>query len=190
MKRLAALTIAVAALAAACGSDDDDSASTTDPTSSEATGQFNEADVTFAQGMIPHHEQAVEMAELAEDRAESSEVKDLAARIEAAQDPEVALMTGWLEDWDEPVDAGGQMGGMDGMSGMMSDEDVTALEDADGAVFDELFLEMMAEHHRGAIDMAETEVAEGEHAEALDLAETIIDTQTAEVAEIEELLAA
>lgn len=188
VKRLAALTITMAALAAACGSDDaDDSAATADPTASGATAEFNEADVTFAQGMIPHHDQAVEMAVLAEERGESAQVKDLAARIEAAQDPEVELMTGWLADWDETVDGGSEMGGM---GGVMSDEDMSALEGADGSAFDEQFLEMMAEHHRGAIEMAETEVAEGEFVEALDLAEGIIDTQTAEIAEIEELLAA
>ena len=191
MKRLAALTVALAALTAACGSDDDGGAVASDTTAAEASSaSFNDADVTFAQSMIPHHEQAVEMAKLAADRAESDEVKDLASRIESAQDPEIETMTGWLEDWDEPVEGGDEMGGSREMGGMMSDEDMQSLEDAEGTEFDQLFLEMMGEHHRSAIEMAETELAAGESPDALELAQDIIDTQTVEVAEIEELLAA
>lgn len=191
MKRLAALTVALAALTSACGSDDDGGAVASDTTSAEpSSASSNGADVTFAQSMIPHHEQAVEMAKLAADRAESDEVKDLASRIESAQDPEIETMTGWLEDWDEPVEGGEEMGGSMEMGGMMSDEDMQSLEDADGAEFDQLFLEMMREHHRGAIEMAETERAAGEFPDALELARDIVDTQTAEVAEIEELLGA
>lgn len=194
MKRLTALALVAVALAAACGSDDDSGAVASDTTAAEASSDsFNDADVTFAQDMIPHHEQAVEMAELAADRAGSDEVKDLASRIEAAQDPEIETMTAWLEDWDEPVDGGGGMEMDDGMEmggGMMSDEDMESLEDADGADFDQLFLEMMGEHHRGAIEMAETELADGAFADALELAQEIVDTQTAEIAEIEELLGA
>lgn len=194
MKRLAAVSVVLAALTAACGSDDDGGAIEADPGASEVTAEFNEADVAFAQGMIPHHVQAIEMAELASDRAESDEVKDLAARIEAGQGPEIEVMTGWLQSWGEPVEPDGMdgMDGMDhgGMSGMMSDEDMTALADADGADFDRQFLEMMAEHHRGAIEMAEVELDEGESPDALQLAQLIMDTQTEEIVEIEELLAA
>jgi len=191
MKRLAALTMALAALTAACGSDDDEGAVASDTTSADASdASFNDADVTFAQSMIPHHEQAVEMATLAADRADSDEVKDLASRIEAAQDPEIETMTGWLEDWDEPVEGGDEMGGNLEMSGMMSDEDMQSLEDTEGTEFDRLFLEMMGEHHRGAIEMAETELGAGEFPDSLELAQDIVDTQTAEVAEIEELLGA
>ena len=189
MKRLAALTLAVAALATACGSDDDGDATVSDTTQSESTADFNDADVTFAQGMIPHHQQAVEMAQLAEERAESEEVKDLASRIEAAQDPEIQTMTGWLEAWGEPVEAEHDMSGdMDMGAGMMSDDDMSALEDAEGAEFDEQFLEMMAEHHRGAVEMAEVEIAEGAHPDAVALAEDIVEAQTAEIEEIETIL--
>lgn len=187
VKRLAALAIALAALAAACGSDDDGDAVASDTSTTAVAAQFNEADVTFAQDMIPHHEQAVEMATLATDRAESEDVKDLAARIEAAQDPEIETMTGWLEDWDEPVEGDEEMGGM--AMGTMSEEDMSALGNAEGAEFDQQFLELMAEHHRGAIQMAETEIADGEFPDALELAERIVDTQSAEISEIEELLA-
>lgn len=191
MKRLVALLFAIVALVAACGSDDDGGAVASDEgTTTEA--EFNEADVTFAQGMIPHHEQAVEMAVLAGERAESQEVEDLAARIEAAQDPEIETMTGWLEDWGQATEPGDGMDGMEhgGMAGMMTGEQMTMLEDLEGAEFDEQFLEMMAAHHRGAIEMAQTELDEGQFPDALALAEEIVESQTAEIEEIEELLAA
>jgi len=89
-KTLTAAIVAASLLTlAACGNEDG---------SDSAAGQ-NDADVAFAQQMIPHHQQAVEMAQLAETRAESPEVKDLAADIEAAQDPEIETMTGWLDSW-------------------------------------------------------------------------------------------
>jgi len=163
----------------------------------------NEADVTFAQQMIPHHQQAIEMADLAESRAESQEVKELAADIKAAQGPEIETLTGWLEDWDEEVpDADmSDMSGMDhsgmdmssdgssGMTGMMSEEDMTALEAASGADFDQMWLTMMIEHHQGAIEMAQTEQTEGEFDAAVELAEEIESAQTAEIAMMQDLLA-
>lgn len=203
MKRLGALLLA-AALLAACGSDDDDPVASGDntPASGGSTtgadegtdADFNDADVAFAQGMIPHHRQAVEMAVLADDRAESDEVKDLASRIDAAQDPEIETMQGWLENWgdsaepDEGTDGMEGMGGGD-MAGMMSDDDMTMLEELEGVEFDQQFLEMMAEHHRGAIEMAQTEIEDGQFSDAIALAEEIVESQTAEVQEIEELLA-
>ena len=160
-----------------------------------AENDHNNADVAFAQGMIPHHEQAIEMARLAAARASSREVKALAADIEAAQDPEIETMTGWLEDWDEDVPSDGSMAGMDHgdmsgdqMPGMMSDDDMKRLEAGSGAEFDQLFLTMMIEHHEGAIEMARTERSEGEYAEAVDLAKKIEVDQTAEIATMQGLL--
>lgn len=177
-------------LLAACGGDDEDA--TSDGGSGSSAAEFNDADVTFVQGMIPHHEQAIEMAQLADSRAESQDVKELASRIEAAQGPEIETMRGWLEEWDQPESAGDDMGGMDhggsDMSGGMSDEDMAALEAAQGAEFDEMFLTMMVEHHQGAIEMAQTEVDEGENADAIALAEKIISDQEAEIEEMDGLL--
>lgn len=184
--------IGLTGLLAACGDDDDmdgmDHGGGNMPGTTEAAapdGDFNDADVAFAQGMIPHHEQAVEMAELADGRAESPEVIDLAARIKAAQDPEIEEMRGWLEDWGQEMpDA------MDheSMSGMMSDDDMMGMEGASGAAFDEMFLTMMIEHHEGAIEQAETELDEGQNAEAEELAQTIIDAQQAEIEEMQGIL--
>ena len=150
----------------------------------------NEQDVTFATEMIPHHAQAVEMSELAAENAESQGVLDLAADISAAQDPEIEQMSGWLEEWDEPIPDTdmGAMSGMD-MAGMMSPEEMDSLGAATGAEFDEMFLTMMVEHHEGAIEMAQTQQSDGENAEAVELAETIEETQTSEIETIRELLA-
>lgn len=199
-------TIAVAAgvslalLLAACGSDDDDgmggmdmggdsTEQTTEAT--DAAADFNDADVMFAQGMIPHHEQAVEMAGLAADRSESPEVQDLAARIEGAQGPEIEQMQGLLADWgeEEMGDMGGMdMEGMEGMEGMASADEMAELEAASGTEFDQLFLTLMIEHHEGAVAMAEAEVADGQNAEAQDLAQAIIDAQQSEIDEMQGLL--
>lgn len=182
------VALALALLAAACG----DSGGSTTPPSSAA---FNNADITFAQGMIPHHTQAVEMADLATTRASSAKVKDLAARIKAAQGPEIASMTAWLKSWNKPVAAsGGGMGGMhaggstgSGM-GMMSAADMKSLTASTGAAFDKMFLTMMIEHHKGAIGMAKTEQTAGKFADAKTMADSIITGQQAEIDEMNKLL--
>ena len=174
-------------ISAACSSDDDDSVVGSSDT--EVAGEHNDADVTFAQRMIPHHRQAVEMAELAPDRAEDPRVLDLASRIQGAQDPEIEEMTGWLEGWDEDVPAADSHDASMDMAGMMSADDMAALEAATGAEFDEMFLTMMIEHHEGAVEMANTEVSDGEFPDAVALAEKIISAQEAEIAEMEAILA-
>lgn len=156
-------------------------------------GDFNDADVAFAQQMVIHHEQAIDMAKLAPTRAASADVKDLAKRIEAAQDPEITQMKGWLEDWDKPMSAKDDMGGHDGMddgagTGMMTKAEMGELTAAEGAKFDTMFLEMMTKHHEGAIEMAKTELADGKNADAKKLAQKIIDAQTNEIGEMKTLL--
>lgn len=197
--RLPALAVAVAltaTLGAACSSDDDDGTVGAGPSSTEApaddssaAGEHNDADVAFAQMMIPHHTQAVAMADLVPDRSENEAVLDLAERIKAAQAPEIDQMRGWLADWGEEVDDP-TMGEMDmGGSGMMTEEQMGELEAASGTEFDVAFLEMMTEHHEGAVEMAETEIADGEFAEAIELARAIVAAQEAEIAEMETILA-
>ena len=110
---IAAVVVAGALTLAACGSGSDDadsgmsgmnSTAPTSPSSSvDASSDFNDADVTFATDMIPHHRQAVEMAKLAKTRAKSAEVKNLATQIMNAQDPEIQTMSGWLTAWGKPV---------------------------------------------------------------------------------------
>ncbi|MFG2321558.1 DUF305 domain-containing protein [Streptomyces sp. NPDC048568] len=200
-------TVAAALVLAACGGDGGGghegshgaaSASATDPAGpagNEAGEQAHNAqDVAFAQGMIPHHRQALEMARLADDRSATPEVADLAARIEKAQDPEITTMTGWLKTWGEEVpETTGSRSGMDhsahsGMPGMMDGQDMAALEKASGRTFDTKFLTMMVEHHGGAVEMAGTEKAKGRYAPARALADDIVTAQQAEITEMNRLL--
>jgi uncharacterized protein (DUF305 family) len=188
---LAGATFTVLALAG-CGGMDHGSMPTAN--SSAATGQgFNTADVTFAQQMIPHHQQAVAMAELAQTRAADPELKALAAKIKAAQGPEIATMTGWLTAWGQPTAAPGghNMPGMEdpSMPGMMTDEEMKSLEAATGGSFDRQFTRMMIAHHEGAVAMAKQEQADGSDQSAKDLAKKIEADQTAEIATLKSILA-
>lgn len=184
---IAVLAISVAALlGSACGGDDDPSMTAEAPSdtaasNSAAEGERNDADVSFAKQMIPHHQQAIEMAMMAAEKAGSREVLELAARIETAQQPEIDTMQTWLEEWDEKTsESGMEMGD--------PDPEMTALESASGAAFDRMFLEMMIGHHESAIEMAKTEVRDGAYAPAIELAQQIIDDQEAEIAEMRRLL--
>jgi len=157
---------------------------------SSESGDFSRADVMFAQMMIPHHEQAIEMSDLilAEDGV-SPEVVELAEQITAAQGPEIEQMESWLEEWGVPAMRGDGHGAMGGMGGMLSEAEMDALEAADGAEAERLFLEGMIEHHEGAIAMAEQHQENGENAEALELTASIIVSQTAEIEQMQQLLA-
>ncbi|SDL12434.1 DUF305 domain-containing protein [Tessaracoccus oleiagri] len=167
-------------------------ATSTASSGGEVSEAHNDADTDFAQMMIVHHEGAIEMADLATDKAESAEVKDLAERIAQAQGPEIEQMTAWLEAWGEdvsPSEHGGMdHGGME-MDGMSQEEMMAHLEGLEGQEFDQAFLEGMIAHHQGAVEMADAELAEGENPEALALAEKIISDQEAEIAEMQEMLA-
>ena len=154
--------------------------------SASPAADVNDADMQFTMMMIPHHEQAVEMADmiLAKDGIDER-VITLAEQIKAAQGPEIELMESWLDDWGTP------MGDMDGMDhgGMMSDTDMQALEDATGDEASRLFLEQMIVHHEGAIEMAQDEVDNGQNPDVITLAENIIASQTTEIATMEDILA-
>jgi uncharacterized protein (DUF305 family) len=149
----------------------------------------NQADITFASTMVPHHQQAIEMADMALTQASSAEVKNLATQIKAAQDPEIATMTGWLTGWGAaPMPSGDHdMGGM-GMDGMMSAEEMTALENASGTAFDRMWLQLMVKHHEGAVAMARTQLSQGQSPDAKTLAQAVIDGQTKEIATMTALL--
>ncbi|MGP4089131.1 DUF305 domain-containing protein [Streptomyces sp. KR55] len=199
VRRTAAVAAAGAAalVLAACGGNSDSSAghdghATKSPSASSAPasqGQHNVADVAFAQGMIPHHRQAVEMADLAPSRAESAEVKKLAEDIKKAQDPEIKTMSGWLASWGEEVPAGGAMGhSAHGTSGMMTTEEMDQLKNSSGKAFDTAFMEMMIKHHEGAVAMARTEQADGAYEPAKKTAGAIITSQTAEITQMNKLL--
>lgn len=196
-KRLTALAALLAVLTAlaACGNDD---ASDSHPQSAANGEEFNDSDVAFATDMIQHHAQALAMVDLTMGRRLDPEVQRLAEGIRSAQGPEIEQMSDWLTRWDQPLpetvrDHANAHGDGDpemdhDMPGMMSAEEMAALEAADGAEFEEMWLEMMIEHHEGAIEMARTEQSEGRHPAAIDLAEDIEATQEAEISAMESLL--
>ncbi|WP_172650865.1 DUF305 domain-containing protein [Rhodococcus opacus] len=238
----AAAVAALVALTACSNSSTDQSAQSSTSASVTATAAaadtHNQADVTFAQQMIPHHAQAIEMSDvvLAKDGTDPR-VTELANQIKAAQGPEIEQLQGWLTDWGQssmPMATSGMMtpgqsmpmsvpgmnptgenmpmstpgmempghampmqssqtpapgaGGM-GMSGMMSAEDMTALQNAQGVDASRLFLTQMIAHHQGAIAMAQTEIDSGQYPDAVAMARTIADTQQQEITTMQNILA-
>jgi uncharacterized protein (DUF305 family) len=172
------------------------SANATTPPSGEA---HNDADVMFAQHMIPHHQQAIEMSDmLLTKQGIDPRVIELAKQIKAAQGPEIQQMQGWLTQWGNPpmpMPSGEMPGhgnmpgmsgtpstsGMPGMAGMMSDEDMAALQNAQGVEASKLFLAQMITHHEGAITMAQNEIKDGQYPAAIELARAIVTAQQKEI---------
>ena len=191
---LAAGALALSLLLAACGSASHTSDGTSGSTAAAAAQSGSSADIAFAQLMIPHHQQAIEMADLALERPTSPEVGTLAQQIKGAQDPEIAMMQGWLEAWGAPMEmddgdhSGHDKGGMT-MSGMMTEEDMAALAEAQGPEFDRMWITMMIAHHEGAVSMAEDVLATSWDPEVTTLAKAVIAGQTAEIATMQGLLA-
>ncbi|MFE7631367.1 DUF305 domain-containing protein [Kocuria sp. NPDC057446] len=167
---------------------------TTPATAEPIDAEHDDGDVMFAQMMIPHHEQAVDMSEmlLAKDDV-PAEVAGLARQVADAQGPEIERMHRMLETWGEqPLADSGDMAGMDhgsgsGMSGMMTPEDLQALEAAEGADAARLYLEQMTVHHEGAVEMARDQVENGRNAQAVELARQVVEDQEAEIAEMERM---
>jgi uncharacterized protein (DUF305 family) len=158
----------------------------TTPTAS-TTGDHNDQDVIFAQQMIPHHQQAIEMADLAASRATTPEVKQLATKIKSSQEAEIKEMARWLQSWRAAATPGGETHTGHG-PGMMSPQDMKKLEGLSGAQFDKTFLTMMIKHHKGAVEMAKTELAKGKSGAAKALAGKIVASQTAQIITMTALL--
>ncbi|GIF01736.1 DUF305 domain-containing protein [Paractinoplanes rishiriensis] len=194
--RRAGLAAGVAAittiLLSACGGDHPTTGSGTNhdgmmpPASAVAGATFNNADVAFAEHMIPHHQQAVTMAAMAARHASDTQVKELAAKVRQSQQPEIDTMNNWLTTWGQPA----PMSGTDhsSMPGMMSDTDMATLNKATGAAFDRHFLTMMISHHEGAITMATEETERGFNPDAKALAQKIITDQQAEITTMKAIL--
>jgi uncharacterized protein (DUF305 family) len=198
--------VAVAVLSACGSSDTATEATSTAPassTSSAAAGAeaHNDADVMFAQMMIPHHQQAVEMSDMVlAKQGVDPRVVSLANAIEAAQGPEIEQMRSWLTEWDAPEEPGGMPGhdmpGHDmpgdmpqmGGHGMMSQQDMAALQNAQGVEAAKSFLSQMIAHHKGAITMAQNEIDDGQFPRAVQMAEDIKTSQQKEIADMEPLL--
>jgi len=157
---------------------------------SSAAAPNNAADVTFVSGMIPHHEQAVEMSALVPQRSTNPEVIKLAADISAAQEPEIQTMKGFLAQWNAGEGTGHEGHDMGAMTGMVDDGSMAKLETLKGADFDKLWLTSMIGHHEGAVTMAKTEIADGANADAKALASHIVTAQEAEIAQMKQMVAA
>lgn len=198
---LATVGLALMLALSACGGDEP-----SDTRAETSTTEHNDADVDFATAMIPHHAQALVMVDLTQGRDLDPEVTTLADEIRAAQGPEIETMSDWLTDWGQEVpetmrdhvnsghdhgdgDAGDSMEGMDhDMPGMMSPEQMTELEQASDADFQTMWLEMMVDHHEGAVEMAETEQTDGRYEAAVEMAGAIIDSQNQEIETMQGLL--
>ena len=177
------LTIVAAALVVGCSTSSSDSVS-------DSQAAWNDADVEFVIGMIPHHEQALEMADLIAGKSVSNDVAVLADEIRAAQGPEIAVMQGFLTEWGTKADPHAGHGGGDADSGhgMMTQEDLSALAAATGPAFEQMWLTMMIAHHEGAVTMARELLAAGKEPQVRALAEAVIAGQTAEIAQMRALL--
>jgi uncharacterized protein (DUF305 family) len=207
--------VALTALLAACGgaTDSSDSSGVAPGAAASlsagmmgspaAVASASTADVSFAQLMIPHHQQAVQMADLAITNASSPQVQKLAEQIKAAQDPEISMMESWLTGWgvgdqmqgmDASAPANGDMGGMDmgGMSasGMMTQQELDRLSKATGTDFDRMWLQMMIAHHQGAVTMAQQVLDTTTNPDVQKLAQAVVDGQTTEIDTMQQLLAA
>ena len=182
------------------------SAASASPSATGTDAAHNDADVTFAQGMIPHHQQAVEMSDmLLAKQGIDPEIVSLANEIKKAQGPEIEQMQGWLKAWGvastpapsssmpgHDMSGGQDMSGMPGMAGgsggMMSDADMTALQNAQGAEAGRLFLTQMIEHHKGAITMAQQEIDNGQFPAAVEMARNIVSSQQKEITTMQAIL--
>ncbi len=191
----ASALLASALVLTACGNGGNDTASSTGNgggSTSAETAKGNDADIAFLTGMTPHHEQAVEMSEMVLAADPPAEVAAIANQIKDAQAPEIEQMKKMLTDLGEkPAEeahSGGHSAGMAGHGGMMSDADMAALMDATGTDAARLYLEGMIEHHQGAIDASDVEIADGQYEPAIELAKTIKTAQAAEITEMQALL--
>jgi len=194
---VAAAAVAAAFALAGCASGGSGSSGTSMPgmdhgssaspaaASDNNASDHNAADVMFAQMMIPHHAQAVEMSDMILKKQDIPvEVTSLATRIKAAQGPEIEKMTGWLTAWGEAA----HMPSGHSMDGMMGTDDMSKLEAAKGLEAAKLFLTQMITHHEGAVTMAKTESKDGKSAQAIQLSKDIVSSQEAEIQEMKKLL--
>ena len=183
---------------ASCGSDKNAQPPTSVPLGAVASAapmprasDFNTADVQFAQNMIPHHRQAVAMADIALDPTvgASAKVVDLAKRIEGTQGPELEMMSGWLTSWGQPMQMNSAMGqSTPMMDGMMTDVEMSSLRKVKGADFDTMWMQLMIRHHTGAIALAQAIKTSGSSADVLAMADQVIAAQQSEITEMQTML--
>lgn len=160
-----------------------------------ASADWNAADATYLSMMIPHHRQALDLADLAATRADDRRVRAIAAGIDRGQGREIITMASWLVEHGLPEPTLADVEAMyvaagtpDGMDGMLTSDQMSALAAADGPSFDRLFLTSMIEHHQGAIAMADELLGSGEHLRVVEMATDVLATQSGEIARMDDLL--
>jgi len=149
-------------------------------TTPNSNSQYSADDISFAEMMIPHHEQAIEMSEIALLNTTNPAVLQLAQEIKDAQSPEINLMKSW-----DGVKTSTHAGHL--MEGMLSESELSDLREAQGKAFDVLFLNGMIKHHEGAIEMAQA-VINSKNKAVADLAASIINAQEVEISTMKEFL--
>lgn len=195
MNRTKKITFAITATFALVGCGGTQAANTGDSSEvvseeSSKVSEFNDADVMFAQMMIPHHEQAIELADMALDPTSQAgdSVKALASRIKAGQDPEIEKMTNLLTSWGKSLSMDSSMDHSEMMSGMLSADDLSKMSALRGAEFDRSWMNGMIAHHDGAIEMADDVLKDGKSEEVRTLANAIVAAQDSEIKEMRQLL--
>jgi uncharacterized protein (DUF305 family) len=190
----ALLALAAAALLSSCTDPstpdhaDHSTTQTTDPATQPAG--YNAEDIAFAQNMIPHHQQAIQLSGLVPGRSTDPQLIKLASDISAAQDPEVRTLQVFLVQWNENPDAATDHGGHSAMpmDGMVDQATMDRLASLNGAQFETLWLQSMLAHHQGAIEMANAEIANGANVDAIGVARNIVTSQQAEIGQMKTML--
>lgn len=186
-KLIASCGVAAVLLGACGGSGAGTSADTAQATPSLG---FDDDDVMFAQMMIPHHEQAIELSDIALDPTvdASEDVRRLASAIKAAQDPEIDEMKAMLSEWGASIEMDPDRDHSEMMDGMLTTDELAALSILRGATFDRAWMEAMIRHHEGAVSMARDVLSDGVNTEMRALASAIESAQTTEIVEMQTLL--
>ncbi len=185
----AALTTAVVVSSCSKSEDHSQHATSATSTSAQAAAAHNADDVMFAQMMIPHHQQAIELADLTPQRTDNQALLKLANTISAEQQPEIETMKALLVQWGaDPTMGDHGMHGGNAMQGMVDDATMTKLKSLNGPEFDTLWLQSMIAHHQGAIEMAKTEIAKGQSVDLTTMAKSIVTSQQAEIDQMKQML--
>lgn len=182
---LAALAVLVAVLTACTSHADHHEAA------AASGAPHNDADVTFARNMIPHHQQAVAMAAMVPTNTANPDLRVIATDIGSSQRAEIRMMTDLLAAWGEPTDdPHADHHGMHMMPGMVDQATLDRLPTLYDAEFDTLWISSMIGHHEGAVSMAQEELAHGENADAKQLAQVIVQTQQREISVMNHMISA
>ena len=186
MRKIIALSIAATALfglSACSAAANVDHSGHSDHTTPSATADFSSADLMFAQMMIPHHQQAVDISYMALANTQNADVRALAESIITHQSTEMVTMKSWLDAAGVSLDDSHSMH----MQGMLTEAQLAELEAAKDGAFDKLWLTGMIAHHEGALLMAK-DVTDSSNTEVADFAEHVIEDQTGEIAKMKDLL--